>query len=298
MMRTSVCLRSAERGDLGRLAEWLCRASSDPESQCLHSWSGDTPDALRGSLAGYLDDAELQYLLLERSGQLFGAMGAEHDTSLGRAWLHGPHVLLEDWEGGAERLFRELLVTLPPEVEHLTAYVNTRNARARAFYAARGFSERGTESHVFWLDPSEGRGVVESCAVSLGSEHRASFAWLYELLFPAAYYSSDRVIEMIGRSHHVVVAADGREVLGFAVAASEAEGALGELQFLGVREDCRGKGLGRGLLRSAVTWLIDEAHAPRIALNVDADLRVARRLYERVGFRLQFSGIGLGRSRR
>jgi len=298
MMNTSRGIRCAERSDLGRLAEWLCRVCSDPEGQCLHSWSGESPDALRERLAGYLDDSELQYLLLEQGGSLFGAMGAEYDTSLGRAWLHGPHVLLDDWDRGAERLFHELLAMLPAEVEYLTAYVNTRNSRARAFFVARGFSERDTESHEFWLVPAQDRRVVENRVVDLESAHRDSFSELYESLFPAAYYSSDRVVEMMGRSHHVVVVADGNEVLGFAVAASEVEGALGEVQFLGVREDCRGRGLGRDLLQSAVDWLIDEAHAPRVSLNVDADLGTARNLYESVGFRLRFSGIGLGRSRR
>jgi len=290
-------MRCAERRDLARLAEWLCRVSSVPESQCLHSWSGESPDELRERLAKYLDDSELQYLLLESPGRLSGAMGAEYDLSLGRAWLHGPHVTDEDWEGGADTLFSELLATLPPEVEHLTAYVNTRNSRARGFLAARGFSERDTESHEFWLKPWGDRGVAESCTVDLGPEHRESFSVLYDSLFPAAYYSASRVIEMIGRTHHVDVVAEGSEVLGFAVAASEVEEAPGEVQFLGVREDCRGKGLGRGLLQSAVNWLFDEAHVPRISLNVDADILTARKLYESVGFRLQFSGIGLGRSR-
>jgi len=297
MTSGSVTVRCAERDDLGRLAQWLCRVCSDPESQCLHSWSGESTDALRERLAGYLDDSELQYLLLERPGELSGAMGAEYDTSLGRAWLHGPHVLLDDWGGNAERLFHDLVAMLPTEVEHLTAYVNTRNSRARAFFGAHGFSERDTESHEFWLVPSKDRGSVEGRAVDLRSEHRDSFSALYESLFPAAYYSSDRVVEMIGRSHHVVVVADGSDVLGFAVSASEVEGSLGEVQFLGVREDCRRRGLGRELLQSAVNWLVDVAHAPRVSLNVDADLGTARDLYESVGFRLRFSGIGLGRSR-
>ena len=291
-------IRRAERGDLHRLAEWLCRASSDPTSQCLHTWSGEDPRVLEERLTGYMEDSELEYLLLDRSGELVGAMGAEYDKSLGRAWLHGPHVLLDDWGRTADRLMEHLLMLLPPEVDYVTAYVNTQNTRARSFYAARGFRERDAASHEFWLTPSGKRGAVGSRVVDLGPEHGDSFRSLYTSLFPAAYYSAARVVEMMGRSHHVVVVAKGSEVLGFAVVAVEVPGAPGEVQFLGVREDCRGRGLGRDLLQSAVDWLSLEAHAPRISLNVDADLDMARELYESVGFQLRFSGIGLGRSRR
>jgi len=225
-------------------------------------------------------------------------MGAEYDTTLQRAWLHGPHVTLEDWAGMAAHLFERLLEVLPPEVEQLAAYVNTQNLRAKSFYVARGFRERDTPSHEFWLVPSDRRGVVPGNVVDLAAEHQASFTSLHRSLFPAAYYSAERVIQMMGASHHVVVLAEGSDVLGFAVAAAEVPESTGEIQFLGVREDCRRRGFGMNLLVSAVNWLLDEAHVPRISLNVDAHLSAARRLYESVGFRLRFSGIGLSRSRR
>jgi hypothetical protein len=130
-------VRCAQRSDLPQLAEWLCRVSSDPGSQCLHSWSGESPADLAERLTGYLADSELKYLLLERSGHLGAAIGAEYDTTLGRAWLHGPHVVLQDWEGIAHSLLQRLLRVLPSEVEHLTAYVNTQNVRARSFVSFR-----------------------------------------------------------------------------------------------------------------------------------------------------------------
>lgn len=290
--------RRAERTDMRRVAEWLCRVSREPGSQCLHSWSGESPGALAERLSGYLDDSELQYMLLEHAGELCGAIGAEYDTALQRGWLHGPHVTLEDWVGTADRLLERLLEALPPEVEHLSAYVNTQNVRARSFFAAHGFRERDTASYEFWLVPSRRRGVVQGEVADLVEEHRDSFGSLYASLFPAAYYSAARVLDMMGLSHHVLVAAEESDVLGFAVAAVEAAQSGGEVQFLGVREDCRNRGLGRDLLLAAVNWLFDDARVPHVSLNVDSDLSVARELYESVGFRLRFSGIGLSRSRR
>jgi hypothetical protein len=47
------------------------------------------------------------------------------------------------------------------------------------------------------------------------------------------------------------------------------------------------------LLLSAIDWLVDQAGVSGICLNVGEELAHARSLYERVGFRLRYAGIGL-----
>jgi ribosomal protein S18 acetylase RimI-like enzyme len=98
---------------------------------------------------------------------------------------------------------------------------------------------------------------------------------------------------MIGQSHQVLVVADGEEVLGFAVVSTEDGPTAGEIQFLGVREDKRHQGYGRQLLLSAIDWLVEGAGVSRVSLNVGEELVHARSLYESVGFKLRFTGVGL-----
>ena len=119
---------------------------------------------------------------------------------------------------------------------------------------------------------------------------------LFEMLFPKAYYSAERIIHMIGGSHQVLVMNAGEQVFGFAVVSTEGGESVGEVQFLGVREDCRRRGYGRQLLLSAIDWLLDRAGVSHIALNVNEELVHARELYESVGFRLQYTGVGLART--
>lgn len=98
---------------------------------------------------------------------------------------------------------------------------------------------------------------------------------------------------MMGQSHQVLVAAEGQEVLGFVVVSVEEGLSAGEIQFLGVREDCRRQGYGRRLLLSAIDWLWDRGGVAGICLNVGEEQFSARGLYESVGFRLRYTGIGL-----
>ena len=287
-------VRIAQRDDYRELAEWLVEVSQAPERHCLHTWSGQSAAALRQQLLGYLDDSELCYVMAEQGGRLAGAMGAEYDESLGRGWLHGPHVTAGDWDGVAAALLARLLQALPASIGRLNAFLNVENRRARGFYAGQRFEEREHLNHEFWLLPGDRVLAGERGCTPVGRDQEASFKQLYDALFPKAYYSADRVLDMVGQSHRVLVLAEGPRVLGFAVASTE-DGEAGEVQFLGVDEESRRRGYGRRLLLSAVDWLLDEAGVSRVTLNVGDELVHARGLYESVGFRLRFTGVGASR---
>ncbi len=291
-MMKGLAFRVAKRDDYQELVAWLIQVSQPPDRHCLHTWSGQSAAGLRQQLLGYLDDAELCYVLAFREGRLVGAMGAEYDEELGRGWLHGPHVSAGDWELMAAELFERLLEELPPGIGQLDTFLNVENKRARRFYTHRGFEEREHLNHDFWLLPGDRAVTGERGCGLVGKRQEASFKQLYAALFPKAYYSADRVLRM--ESHHVVVLAEEARVLGFAVTSVQ-EGEAGEVQFLGVREDNRRRGYGRRLLLSAVDWLLDEAGVSRVTLNVGDELAHARGLYESVGFRLRFTGIGARR---
>jgi ribosomal protein S18 acetylase RimI-like enzyme len=289
----NIILRVAQRDDYPELAEWLVRISQVPKQHCLHTWSGQSAEELRRQLLSYLDDSELCYILAVRDGQLVGAMGSEYDEGLARGWLHGPHVIAEDGRKIASQLFARLLVELPACIRQLDAYLNVKNVRGRSFYTQRGFRESETLSYDFWLTPAGQTASKDGLYGRIETRHEASFLQLFQAMFPTAYYSGERILRMIGMSHQAFVVAEGSEVLGFAVVGVEAGSSAGEVQFLGVREDCRGQGYGRRLLQSAVGWLFEGAGVTRVCLNVGEEALQARRLYESAGFNLKFVGVGL-----
>ena len=287
--------RVAQRNDYREIAEWLVGVSQLPEHHCLHTWWGQSAEGLEQELVSYWDDSELCYVIALRDDRLVGAMGSEYDEDLKRAWLHGPHVSAAEWGSTARELYARLLAELPAGIEQLDAYLNLENKRGCTFYAEQGFEQRRHLSYEFWLTPDRRvTSGVKGC-VPLGEEHEASFKQLYAALFPGAYYSAERITHMIGKSHHVLVLADGKAVLGFAVISVDERRSTGEIQFLGVREESRRKGYGERLLTSAVDWLLDRAGVSGISLNVSEDLVHARRLYEGAGFKLRFTGIGFRR---
>jgi GNAT superfamily N-acetyltransferase len=289
----NLIFKVAQSGDYKQLTEWLVQVSQSPEQHCLHTWSGQSAKELEQQLLSYWDDSELCYVMALRDGQLVGAMGSEYDEELQRSWLHGPHVVAEDWEPIATQLFTRLLAELPACIRQLDSYLNIKNEQGRRFYTKRGFKEREHLNYDFWLEPEERVVSDGKDCLLLGKNQEESFKKLYKALFPSAYYDAERIVTMVGQSHQVLVVAHGEQVLGFVVVSVEGDQSVGEIQFLGVREDCKRRGYGRRLLLSAIDWLFDRAGVIRVCLNVAEELVYARDLYESVGFRLRFTGIGL-----
>lgn len=292
-MQNDLILKTAQRDDFRALTPWLVAVGQEAQQQCLHTWSGETVDELYEALSGYWDDGELCYIFALRDEKIVGAMGAEFDKELGRGWLHGPHALADEWESTARVLYSRLLAELPAGIKQLDAYLNIENKCAQGFYQEQGYKAHNNLNYDFWLMPEDRVRAGDTNCAMLNREHEESFKSLYASLFPHAYYSDERIIQMIGDSHQVMVIAEGTEVLGFVVTSTTDDASSGEIQFLGVREDFRRRNFGRRLLLAGIDWLFDKVKAPRIFLNVGEELIYARALYESVGFKLRFTGVGL-----
>ena len=101
-----------QRKEYQELSRWIVEVSQSPEQHCLHSWASESTDELCQQLLGYLDDSELCYILAFQHDKIMGAMGSEYDEELGRALLHGPHVISENWPTIASGLFTDILEEL------------------------------------------------------------------------------------------------------------------------------------------------------------------------------------------
>ena len=130
-----------------------------------------------------------------------------------------------------------------------------------------------------------------SACDSLDPLHAQQFVALHDSVFPRTYATGQRILDKLDDAHRVFVHAEGDEVQGYAYAAIEEESGDGSVEFIGVREDARGKGLGRKLLQTALHWLFEVKQVPQATLVVNDDLTNARALYESVGFRLKYTGV-------
>jgi ribosomal protein S18 acetylase RimI-like enzyme len=87
-------------------------------------------------------------------------------------------------------------------------------------------------------------------------------------------------------SHLVIVAEDGGEIVGFALAKLDHHPGIGNLSDLYVAPGSRRQGAARGLIREVTERLRAEG-AKVLTLGVQAENMNARAVYERLGFRLE-----------
>lgn len=92
------------------------------------------------------------------------------------------------------------------------------------------------------------------------------------------------------RDASVFVAERADEVVGYIYVAleplswKELRGPAGFVHDIAVRDDARGAGIAKQLMRAAIAWLREHG-APRVMLWTAAPNETAQRLFERLGFR-------------
>jgi ribosomal protein S18 acetylase RimI-like enzyme len=290
----AIAIRAAVRDDFPALARLIARQNERPESQCIHS--GEGYESILQTMIKWDEADEFSFAVALRDGHLVGASGCEFDESLGRGWLWGPFALTANWDELANTLLDELLALLPPAVSRLDFFLNEANQRAYDLYLSRGFGMPKV-SHVYVAPrPPTLRPLPESVCPQLEPRLAGPFADLHDAIFPNTYYTGRQIIDQLDGEHRVFVcvsgdvSAPGDEVWGYIYAIID-ESAEGYVEYLGVRSDRRGQGLGKCLLLTALDWLFRVKNVSEVGLTVSDDQANARSLYEQVGFRIRYTGL-------
>ena len=294
-----VRVRPVGAADIGAVARLFARLNAAAETRCLHAGGGGAePADARPGLA------EGTFVLAERvtDGEIIGATGVLPGLT-GLTW--GPSVLpttVADRPEVGHALLRELFRRLPDPAARrgLDAFPDEANRTLRQTLRDAGFRE-GQRTHVFVAPRPEGA-VRGPFGEELRERHAAAFARLHAETFPTdPAEGTDADALLAGRDGDerrifAVPDASGLRLLGYVCASVGQAPREGFIEFLAVRENARGRGVGGRLLRTAQRWFFDELGLPQAALCVSewrAERGGARRLYEREGFIRRFTGVGM-----
>jgi len=293
MRVNDIVIQEAYPGEFLAIAHLIAEQNKFPERHCLHSDSGEGGEqAIYGEMLRLDATDELCFVMARQAGEMIGAMGSEVDKEAGRGWLRGPFVLAqgEDWESLASALLKELLANLPPAVRRLDSFLNITNEQGNRFYREQGF-QRVQLVHVYIATAPELLPVPSPFCGPLKPEQAEQFAALHDAIFPWTYATGERLVDWMDDNHQGFVYTQGDEVLGYLYAFLEDEAQEGVVEFVGVKPEARGQGIGRQLLLTALRWFFEVKKIPQVSLTVNEDLADAQALYEKVGFRLKYTGV-------
>ena len=279
--------------DFESIAALIHTAATTAASHCIHASTGESTSALVREMQTLHIAEEMAWAVLRKHDEAAAAMGAEFDPESGRAWLRGPFAG-SDWDSTAPALWSKLQTALPDGITRFDSFLNVENLRGAAFYETVGFAPR-IRVHIYRAEssnrPAPSRAGSDHPIQPMAARHHQAFARLHDAIFPNTYYTGSQIIGLQDERHRVWVRSEGNSVAGYIYTTDEEWGEEGLIEFLGVAETERGRGIGGSLLRTALAWLFEERGLPAVGLSVDDDNVNARGLYERVGFKHLYSGI-------
>lgn len=286
--------RPVDRADWPALAEFLHHQNRDASGRvrCLQAEQGETAAAMLLEMRS-LNDGESCFLAVSDGAALQGAIGAEVDPSLSRAWLRGPvcsEAVAAD-PALRDALFDALIAALPaalPHIRRFDAFPHVDEAPLRAAWRRAGFRDE-LQHHVLSLARSACTPAAAPAARPASAADAVVAGALHEALFPASYLRSADLMaatatHVSGNPRRLFVAAHAGVVRGYAYVQQPPAGDEAYVDYLGVAPEARGHGLGRALLAAAVHWALVERALPRISLTVRQDRSPALGLYFGAGF--------------
>ncbi|MDZ4805456.1 MAG: GNAT family N-acetyltransferase [Candidatus Eisenbacteria bacterium] len=303
MTRPSIHL--ATPNDFRAIARFIEEHNQIPAAQCIQINIGESEESLLVELEKLHEAGEITFMLSLEKERVTGVMGCNFVESEGRGWLRGPLITtpartdsssddnfttsLSIWPSLAGELYNTLMPAIPATIRVVDAFLNVENTRGQAFYEAQGFWVRG-QHHVYVAkrpDPARTPPIV---CPPMQSDQGEAVAALHNTVFPNTR-TGHGLLSELDDDHRVWVHALDGEVQGYVFAGIEPWTDCGYVEFLGVREDARGRRVGGALLATALEWCFTERGMPEMGLTVEDGNVNARGLYEQSGFQLKYSGV-------
>jgi ribosomal protein S18 acetylase RimI-like enzyme len=258
--------------------------------RCLHSDAGLTLEEHERELLG-LPSEESLFVTARAAGVLVGVSGAEYDLGLARAWVRAP--LLEASIAPAVRheLMQRLMQALP-SVERFDAFVYVDDDELNAYFGGLGW-ERASMYHGMATPEALAPPAPAANQVfdALPIDHHSATR-LHAQLFPASYLPPDKMVASLDGDHRLFVTRDDAgHVTGYLYARHRRAEHDGYVDYLGVAEPARRRGLGRALLATAMHWLLGERAVTRVELTVQGTRAPALGLYRQLGFEQRVAGV-------
>ena len=266
-----------------QLVQFVSQLNSDGAHHI--GFFGEGEADVRASLAECLIPPREGFTMAYDSDQLVGVFGVDADPEINRAWLFGPLVDHIDWHDIADKLYAKVLPRIPVDIRDYDLFCDVQNIRMEAFAVRHGFP-LNSENAVLTLRrdnyKSFPKGKTQVNAYQEGFFKQ--FDELHKLLFPNGSFNANQMAKKINETHHVFIAVEDEKLLGYIFCKTDPEAESGYVDFIGMDESARGRGIGADLLTAGVDWMFSAPTTKNIDLTVNADNIVARNLYEKFGF--------------
>jgi ribosomal protein S18 acetylase RimI-like enzyme len=300
---------------LDELARFVAELNRDKAHQI--GYLDADPAQIAAALEELQPPPHESWVVAREQGRVVGALGFEADSELGRAWIYGPFALPphppapsplvgereipaplppgvreggggwggDPWATTADQLWGALRALLPDGLREHEIFCNIHNTNCIAFAERHAFPLHG-DALIFRFGRESLASLPATEAQELSGEHSAAFQALHDQVFPRTYFSGRQILERINQHRKLLTIVESGVLLGYAYVEVVPEFGEGNLEFIGVSEQARGKGVGGRLMAAALSWMFAFPSLNEIFLTTDTTNTAAIALYRKVGFQL------------
>lgn len=280
--RDRLITRLFQASDLAEVCRFIAGLNHQPEHHI--AYFGTKPDEIEYYL---LEEQTVppqeSYVLAYLESCLAGVIGLEYDLELLRAWIEGPLISYPDWERLAEILYSRIVDIIPEGINDYELAADTRNKNLERFAENHGYRSSGESALLVFKRFSLGNlpAVSES---KVTPAFAGQFQNLHDKLFPGTYYNGKQLYEKIDETHQVFTASEAGRLQGYVFAYVAPEIGDAYIDFIGVEENDRRRGVGKRLLISALHWIFTFNEVRQVGLSVNVENIAAVNLYQSCGF--------------
>lgn len=248
---------------------------------------GEGEADVRSSLAECVIPPVEGFQLAYDGDRLVGVFGVDADPEISRAWLYGPLVEHADWHSVADELYAASMKVIPDGISGQDLFCDIRNSNLAAFAKRHGFPLR-SENAVVTLERADYKKTSPHetlfSIVDYSPEFFKQFESCHSLLFPTTYFTARQIVEKLDSTRRLFLGLENGMMKGYHFCKVETDTRSGYIDFIGVDESARGRGLGAFLLATGIDWMLSFPKVDKISLTVNADNVPALKLYKNFGF--------------
>ena len=304
-------MRQVKAGTLERvpaMARLISELNADPAHHV--GYCGTEAEEIEHSIQEEFGEYELdQYVtLLYEHEELIGLLLLDADEEEGQAELWGPFIIKGDWgewQTAADQLWAAALAKLSPSIQRIAGFYHIHNHHALAWMETKQAVKQGQHT-ILKLEELSGQQLVidqidnqklkivdigeimsSSSELPIPAELDAilsSFRSLHNECFPSTYYDSGAILSRLAEDNRLFICLYANELAGYVYLEGSREFREGQIEYIAVRPDRRGRRIGLYLLHHALQHLFGSIKVKEVSLCVNNNNPVAISLYHKAGF--------------
>lgn len=274
--------------DIQKLAHFLSEMNVEPKQHI--GYCGTEKKEILHKLLHEFSDLELSksFAVAYANDEIVGALGFDIDKESKSAEVWGPFIRdSQNFSVLSNDLWANLHEFVPVEINTYRFFVNKQNSNVRNFAVEKNAIEKGGHLVLEALRQNF-HTIKHKDIIKYKNSFKNNFFELHKLAFPNTYFSAEKILNRIDEDNLLLIMQDSNEkIKGYVYVEADPIHRKGTIEYIAVSPSYRKQGIGKTLIRAALSHLFSYEKIQAVSLCVGSQNEKAIHLYQAAGFQMK-----------